>query len=340
MFVRVRTAASVAAALVLAATLALAVAAGPLAAQEHGHEHEEEHGEQATEHHEHEAEHRGGHHHEGLHFTHPIITESVSPDTKLRLDHRFFDFPDGDVEHSAQLTGEFAFSRIFSVEAGIPYSYSATAFGNADITFKFANYGLEEAGIVLGYGLELELPTNGSPEEATPDIEHEHEHGVALRRGAPRVLRRSGGILTDPPAPRFHGAGGVEGTLGTEEWTASPFLNLGFRRGGLELIGWGAFAIPFHQADQAEVGTGFEWNLSALYHVSPRLDAMLELDASHGISGEPVGEDVVDLSPGVRFRLFPDRPFVLGTSVGFPVASGMEEDPFDLRWVTSLFWHF
>lgn len=298
------------------AIVLLAGAPAALWAQEHEHEEDHEH-----------AEHR---HHGGLHFTHPLIAESVSPDTKIRLDHRFFEFPDGDTEHSGGLEAEYAVTRSFSVEAGIPYSYSAGAFGNAELKLKFANYAFEEAGVLLGYGLEFGFPTNGEPDEEGPPAQPESA-------AAPAPARFGTGF----PGPRFSGGGaGVAGTLGTDEWEVAPFLNVGFERGPVELVGWGIFGIPFDQAEQEEVATEISWNVSGMYHVSRRVQALVELDGSGGISGEAVGEDVVNLSPGVRVQLLPDRPLVLGTSVGFPFASGVEEDPFDVRWKTSVFWHF
>lgn len=315
----------------LLAALAWAAPGGSLQAQEGEHRHD----------HAHEAAHAGHAHGSGLHFTHPMIAESVSPDTKVRLDHQYFEFPDGDTEHSGVLEAEYAFARSFSVEAGLPYSYSAGAFGNAEVLLKFANYAFEEAGVLLGYGLELGFPTNGAPEGHEHEEEHEHEHEHSAS-GVPGGAERgpAGAAVKFPPDPRFHGGTGVEGTLGTEEWEVAPFLNVGYRTGALELVGWGIFGIPFGQAEQSEVGTELSWNLSGLYHVSPRVQALVELDGSGGVSGPEVGEDVVSLSPGVRVRVLPDRPLVVGTSVGFPVASGAEEDPFDLRWKTSLFWHF
>ena len=271
-----------------------------------------------------------GHAHAGLHFSHPMVAESVTPDTKIRLDHQFFEFPDGDTENSGVLEAEYALSPSVSVEAAFPYSYTATAAGNASVLLKFANRAFQDAGLLLGYGLGLTFPTNGSPEAATPDQDHgEHEHeGTASR--------------SDFPAPvRFHTGGtGVEGTLGTDEWRVAPYLNVGWKAGPLELVGWGTFGIPFDQHEQGEVGAEFDWNVSALVHASDRLQPMLELDGSGGISGPAVGRDVVHLSPGLKVRPFGGQPLWVGTSVGFPLASGVEEDPFDVRWKTSLFWHF
>lgn len=271
----------------------------------------------------------GDHAHEGLHFAHPMIAESVTPDTKIRLDHQFFDFPDGDTESSGVLEAEYALTPGFSIEAGIPYSYTATAFGNAEVLVKFANRAFEDAGLLLGYGIELGLPTNGSPEAAGPDDPGtSHGHGSVAAARADFPVRFSGG------------GSGVGGTLGTDEWEVGPFLNVGWKSGPVELLAWGQFGIPFGQESQEEVATEISWNFSALFHASSRLQPMLELDGSGGISGEAVGEDVAQISPGLKARPFPDEPVWIGTSVGFPLATGVEEDPFDVRWKTSLFWHF
>lgn len=315
---------------VAAATCVLVALTLPttLAAQE-GHREDRDHS--------HEVSHEG--HHEGLHFTHPLVTESISPDTKLRLDHRFFEFPDGERENSGVLEAEYAFSRSFSIEAGMPYSYSVTEPGNLEILLKFANYAFEEAGLLLGYGVEFGFPTNGTPEdeeEEEPSVTRSPRAGPLAGEGGaagPTARRRS-----SVPAPRFTGGGaGVEAVLGTDEWEVAPFLNLGWKGGAWELVAWGIFGIPFNQEEQEEVGTEISYNLSAMYHASSRVQALLELDGSGGISGEPVGEDVVNLSPGLRVRVLPDRPLVLGTSVGVPLT---EESGFDVRWKTSLFWHF
>lgn len=306
--------------------LALLILAGPVVAQDDHHGPEHAHG--------------GAAHHAGLHFTHPLIAESISPDTKLRIDHQMFDFTDGEHENSGALEGEYAFSRSFSIEAGIPYSYTATEFGNFEVLFKFANYAFERAGVLLGYGLEVVAPTNGTPDGEVSEHEHGAESslpGRPQRASYPTPRGRLGGRAV-VPAPRFSGGGGgVEATLGTQEWEVAPFLNAGLRRGPWELVAWALFAIPFNQAEPEEVGTELEYNVSVLYHVSARVQALLELDGSGGISGEAVGEDVANLSPGLRVRLLPDQPLVLGTSVGFPVS---DEKAFDFRWATSLFWHF
>lgn len=310
----------------LVATWLLLLLPGSLAGQEHEHSHLGE-----------------DDHHPGLHFAHPLVTESVSPDTKARLDYRFFDFPVEGEENSISVAGEYAVTRHVSLEAFLPYTFTETAFGNAHFTLKFANFAFEDAGVLLGYGVTLAAPTNGSPGEGAAATGHHASRSPAVRPETEEPHADGPATGDDdarrsPLRPSFSGGGaGVEGTLGTDEWEVEPFLNAGLKRGPWEVVGWLRFGIPFNQAEQAEVKSELGYNLSALYRVSSRLQALLELDGSGGISGEAVGEDVVNLSPGVRFRPVEGRPIILGASAGFPVT---EEEPFDARLKTSLFWHF
>lgn len=227
------------------------------------------------------------HTHDGLHFSHPLIAESITPDTKLRIDYQFMDVSDGDQLHVGNFEAEYAFLRSFSIEAGIPYSYTDGEFGNLEVALKFANFALEDAGILLGYGVEFGFPTAGSPGEAEREV--------------------------------------------------APFLNIGVKTGDLELVAWGILGVPFSQEEGEEIETEIEYNLSALYHVSPRFDALLELDGAGGISGGAVGEDVVNFSPGIRFQPVPNGPLVIGSSIGIPLTN---QEQFTTRWTTSVFWHF
>ena len=149
-------------------------------------------------------------HHEGLHFSHPLIAESVSPDTEVRLDYAFADLgPDA----SAQALGlelEYAFHRAFSIEAGIPFARldvdgepGTSRFGNAEVAFKFANYAFEDTGALLGYGVEFGLPTGSDsgttlgpyvrPLEAIPCTRWSHRPSI-YRMTAGSALQLDGGI--------------------------------------------------------------------------------------------------------------------------------------------------
>jgi hypothetical protein len=262
------------------------------------------------------------HAHEGLHFTHPLIAESVTPDTKIRLDHQLLDLPDGDKIHVGNLEAEYTFSRSFSIEAGLPYSYTDSDFGNLEVALKFANFEFEDSGVILGYGIEFGFPTAG-------EVAEEEEPLPAVRSGS----------LDGSPLASFRASSQSSsgGGIGEAEWEIAPFLNIGLKTGKVELAVWGFVEVPFSQEVDEEVETEIGYNLSALYHVSTRFDALMELDGAGGISGGAVGEDVVNLSPGISFRPKANGPVRIGTSVGIPLTN---QEQFSTRWTTSLFWHF
>ena len=294
---RIEVRCALAAAMVIAAPL---TRHGTVAGQDHDHPPEE-----------HDI------HHSGLHFPHPIITDSVSPDTKVRLDHQLTGLEDGDHVNVGAIEAEYAFIPAFSIEVALPYSYTDGVAGNFEAALKFANFALADMGILLGYGLEVGFPTAG-------EVEEEEEAGGHLLS--------VGAWPTRDFVARSSSSGGFEA-----EWELSPFLNIGFKSGRLEVVAWGRLGVPFDlpEDEEPEVELGYE--LAALYHASSRLDALVELDGTGGLSGEAVGEDVLNLSPGLRFQVLADQPLVLGTSVGFPLTS---EETFDTRWVVSAFWHF
>lgn len=308
--------------------LAVALVATPdgVRAQEHEHEHPGEHS------------HTGDGHHAGLHFTHPLFAESVSPDRKVRLNYGYFDLPEaGEEEHSASLGLEYSFSRSFSVEASFPYSFTDEAAGITEVALKFANFSLEEHGLLLGYGLATGIPTSGAAEGG-----HGHDHQDHAHRGqGDRSTAGQTGSVSIPkgiPGPALDGGGGaVHATLGRDHWELSPFFNVGFKSGAWELVGVGSFDIPTGDPPEDDEGVGISYNASVLYHAGSRIDLLAELHGRGGIQGHPVGEDVVNVAPGIRWKVLPDRPLVLGLAASFPVS---HREDYDGRILASLFYHF
>jgi hypothetical protein len=303
-----------AAASVAAAFGLLALVPGALQAQEGHHDHGRQAGEHA----------HGDGHHGGLHFTHPLFAESVSPDQKVRLNYGYFDLAgENEQEHSASVGFEYAFSRAFSVEAAVPYSFTDGAAGITSVTLKFANYALEEQGLLLGYGIGAGLPTSGDA-GGEGGHDHDHDHGA----GAPAGI----------PDPAFDGGGGsVHATLGRDHWELSPFFNIGYRGGSWELVGFGTFGVPTGDVPADDGGVSISYNASALYHAGTRFDLLAEIHGSGGVQGHPVGEDVVELAPGIRWQVLPDRPLVLGAGASFPLT---DRQNYDGRLLVSLFYHF
>ena len=170
-------------------------------------------------------------HEHGLHFSHPIFTESVSPDRKVRLDFGR-EWEEEGTGSELEVEAEYAFHRSFSIEVVVPYGFvspddglSKSHLGSAEVALKFANLAFEDSGVLLGYGLEVGIPTGDS----------------------------STGI----------GNGHI--------WELEPFLNIGLKRGDIELVAFTRFGIPTNQRSDEEVETEIAYDFSMLYHFSPHV---------------------------------------------------------------------
>lgn len=233
----------------------------PAAAQEtHGHEQEAAH-------------------HVGLHFSHPLVTESVSPDTKLRLNVAEVWGSDAN-ESEVELEAEYAFHRSFSVELSAPYAVvdpeggaSASALSNIEVALKFGNFAFEDHGLLLGYGVEFGLPTGSA----------------------------------------------AEGIGSEHLWEVAPFLNLGYRRDRIELVSFSIFGIPFNQDVDEEVETEFSYDLSGLVHLAPQLQAMMELNGKTVLSGAGAGGNQTRLSPGLKIAPSGRVPLFVGVGMTVPL---------------------
>lgn len=245
--------------------------------------------------------------HEDLHFSHPLIAESPSPDTKVRLNYEFFDVDEGGdaddggekfKEHSVSFEGEYAFSPSFSIEVGVPFSIvdpddatSMDHLGSIEVAFKFANFAFSDHGILLGYGIEFGLPT-GDEESGIGN-----DHLVEIE----------------------------------------PFFNIGYQRDALEVVAFTSFGIPINQDQGEEVENEMGYNLSFLYHVSGRVSGLLEFDGETVLSGEEDGHTVINITPGIKVKPTDNDNFELGAGVSFPLTDKRE---FDVRAIVSAFYHF
>lgn len=238
-------------------------------------------------------------HEEELHFSHPLVTESPTPDTKFRFDYAWSTLDareSGYTDNLFRIGGEYAFHRSFSIEVEAPFVRSdpngasaASALGNVEVAFKFANYAFEEQGLLLGYGLELGLPTG----DASKGIGSDH--------------------IVD----------------------LEPFFYAGLKRGRFEAVGFAIFGIPTNQRPGEEIDTEFGYNLSVLYHVSRRVQGLLEFDGATTLSGAET-EAATHVTPGLKFRPLARSPLLLGVGLSLPVSG---DRSFDARGLVSLFYH-
>lgn len=277
-----------------AAACTVALCAAPLSAQQH-----------EAQQHSHGDERHG---HSGLHFSHPLIAESPTPDRKVRLDYLFFDHRSGEAEHSLQGGAEWPFHRSFSIEVAVPYSVSESALGFTQLTFKVGNNAFAERGVFLGYGLGLGLPTSGGAEHE----EHTHDAG---EDSEPRGALVPGSAIG---TPSFDGVASVHAALGHDHYEIEPFFDIGYRRGRWELAAFGTFVIPTNMgAEPAE--NQFAYNLSALYRASPWLQLLLESDGHTHLNGAGAVRRVARIDPGLKVRPLHGRELFLGAAAMIPV---------------------
>lgn len=248
----------------------------------------------------------------GLHFSHPLISESPSPDTKIRLDYFFLDV-DGEVEDeeigeegegpsrfkesTIRLELEYAFTRNISIEADIPYTFlnvedgnNENNFNNIELGVKLATFILEEFGILLGGGLEFGLPTGND------------------RKGI-----------------------GSDNIIEIE-----PFVDFGYKLQSFELVGFLSLGFPVNQKGDQDEGDEMGYNLSMLYHLGDVVEVLLEFDGETVLNGEEDGEFVLNIDPGIKVAPFKNKDLQLGFGVGFPLT---DDEEFKYRLVGSIFYH-
>ena len=101
----------------------------------------------------HAQEHEEDHDHDHLHFSHPLVTESPSPDTKLRFDYigARTSGSTGIHENTFRLEGEYSFTRSVSLAMVTPFisrtapaSERASGLGNIELSLKAASLAFGE----------------------------------------------------------------------------------------------------------------------------------------------------------------------------------------------------
>ena len=134
-----------------------------------------------------------------LHFFHPLITESPSPDSKVRFDYFYQSFRDGiDAgEHTPRVEFEYAFRSWISVETNVPYTFlrvdgqpQSSHTDNIEVALKVANLALKERRILFVYGLSVELPSGSDSKEIGTDhiLGIEPYFGLGVKREKVEVV--------------------------------------------------------------------------------------------------------------------------------------------------------
>ena len=225
--------------------------------------------------------------HKTLHFGHPMISESPSPDTKLRFDWEYRDLAAAE-KHTLRVEAEYAFAPWISVEADLPYSFldpddgpTESNLDNLEIALKLASDTFAKHGLLLGGGIEIGLPTG------------DDEKGIG----------------------------------GGKEIEIAPFIDAGLLLGKLEAVAFVIFEIPTNEpeAEKDEVDLKIAYRLAFTYPVTSRAWAILEFDGEAVASGDN-NESVLNISPGVKVQPLDDARFILGASVSVPLTEDEEFD--------------
>ena len=240
----------------------------------------------------------------GLHFSHPLISESPSPDTKIRLDYFFMDI-EGEEEqggglknHTIRLEAEYAFSRNISIEVDAPYTFinpdegiGVDHLNNIEVGLKLASFIFEQYSLLLGGGIEFGIPTG------------DDQKGI----GSDHILE------------------------------IEPFLSMGYKYNNFELVSFISLGFPVNQDDGEDESDEFGYNVSLLYHLTNGIEVLLEIDGEVALNGEEDGESILNIDPGIKILPFNNKDIHIGFGAGFPLT---EDEAFEYRLIGSLICHF
>jgi hypothetical protein len=218
------------------------------------------------------------HDHDHLHFSHPLVTESPSPDTKLRFDFLTSRTTDAgsDRQSLVQMEGEYAFNHSVSLAIIAPYVWirsngtTLSNLGNVELSLKAASMRFAESGILIGGGLSTALPT-GSEEKGTG----------------------SGHIVE-----------------------IEPFIDAAYKHDALELVTFLSTASALNRRNGEQAERTLSFHGSALYALVPRVEALLELATSRPMIGPATGPWETLVAPGVKIYPVPNRQIMFGASLG------------------------
>jgi hypothetical protein len=222
---------------------------------------------------------------EHMEFSHPLITESISPDTKVRFTFLDTKAKNNVLSQTYDLELEYSPVPSFSIHLDVPYSvlkptgnHSISNLDEIELTFKFANFAFANHNFLLGYGITFGLPTG----DQTKGIGNNHI------------------------------------------WDINPFLNGGIIWKRWEWTAYFIFGIPSNQYTNENIQTGLESRLTALYHISSRWEVLIEAGNTSQIIHFNKDERSYDLTEGVKFRPDPDKPWIIALGVRHPVFQNNE----------------
>ncbi len=220
-----------------------------------------------------------------LEFSHPIFTESISPDTKIRFNYVNTKVDSAMYSHGFDLEMEYSPVPAFSLHLDIPYTIlkpkgesALSHLEDVELALKFANFAFAKHKVLVGYGVNFGFPT-GSDRK---DIGSSHLFSI------------------------------------------DPFFNGGIMWRRWEWTTYFTFNIPTHQLPQENIQTGLESRLTALYHLNPHWQLLAELGNTKQIGHFTASEKNYDIAEGIKYRPDPEKPWILALGVREPLGTNTE----------------
>ena len=228
-------------------------------------------------------DHDDDHEHGHLHFSHPLVTESPSPDTKLRFDY-ILDWSNETPaarENTIRVEGEYAFTHSVSLAVVTPFTFRnspstdrANGIGNVELSLKAASLRYGEQGLLLGGGFSVGIPT-GSDAKGIGS-----SHLVELE----------------------------------------PFVDAGYKKEHLELVGFARMSSTVNRRASEELERNLGLDFSALYAVRQRLESLVEFTTDRPLVGAEKNFTSF-VAPGVKIYPFSNRQVMFGASLALGVGS-------------------
>lgn len=212
-----------------------------------------------------ETDHELNHEHEYLHFSHPLVTESPSPDTKFRFDAVFLRTDEPVGAGATEMRGEFeyAFARTFSLAVVAPFTRitspadaRTSGLGNVELSAKAASFAFAHSGALVGGGMTIGLPTGSDAK----------------------------GI----------GSGHL--------YEISPFADAAIRKGPVELVGFLTYSALANRSAGDANERDMTFNGSILWRAAEELELLTELTTSRSYGGAEPAYTRTFVAPGIKWR--------------------------------------
>ena len=110
-----------------------------------------------------------------------------------------------------------------------------------------------------------------------------------------------------------------------------------FMRKALELVSIASFGTAVNRDEGEEEEQEVALAVSLLYHLDPRLESLVEMQAVRAVAGEESGHQVVNAGIGFKYHVSRMRSLVVGVGGRVPLTYHRE---FRRKFIVSALYHF